>query len=547
MQTLRSVDISAAEWRWVIVISGILVALTLVPYAWALASNNADDNWQFMGVLANPKDGATYLSKIEQGRNGAWLFELRHTPEAHNGAGFHVFYLFLGHAARLTGLSTVLIFHLARVATSLFMYIALYQFGATVWVRLRPRRLFFALVAVGAGLGWLLLLIDPDAIAIDLKMPEAFPFFASFANPHFPLTIACLALIASTFLEAFRRGFSAEPTADNGGLQVMVMSMVLALIQPFALVPIGSALVAYLLVRAYLTRRIPSHELRWSSMLWLPALPFAVYYAAVFRFNDVMAAFNEQNITPSPAPYLYLFGYGMLLIVALPGLVRAVRRFERDGDQFMLLWFVLNVVLLYAPINVQRRLTVGLIIPLVFFAVRSLEDFWFFKVPKRWRAPALAALFVLLLPTNLLNLSIPLFGVTASPESGLENGLLVETDYWDAFRWLDRRGDRDAVALAAPTVSVWIPAYTSARVVYGHEYETVPAKERKQQVEAWYRGADCTTLTNSAVPFHVDYIFLGPQERALADDDATAARCVESLPADTLRETFGDVTVYIRP
>jgi len=547
MQTPRSVDISAAEWRWVIALSGILVTLTLVPYAWALASNHAADDWQFMGMLANPKDGATYLSKIEQGRNGAWLFELRHTPEAHNGAGFHVFYLFLGHAARLTGLSSLLVFHLARVATSLFMYIALYQFGATVWVRLRPRRLFFALAAVGSGLGWLLLLIDPDEIAIDLNMPEAFPFFASFANPHFPLSIACLALIASTFLEAFRRGFSEWPTADNGGLQVMLLSMVLALIQPFALVPIGAALVVYLVVRAYLTRRIPSHELRWSSMLWLPALPFAVYYAAVLRFNDVMAAFNEQNLTPSPAPHLYIFGYGMLLVVALPGLVRAVRRFERDGDQFMLLWFVLNIILLYLPLNLQRRLTMGLIIPLVFFAVRALEDFWFFKVPKRWRTPALAALFVLLLPSNLLNLSIPLFGVTASPESGLESGLLVETDYWDAFRWLDRRGDRDAVVLAAPTISVWIPAYTPARVVYGHEYETVPAKVREQQVEAYYRGADCTTLTSSAVPFHVDYIFWGPQEQALAADGATAAPCVESLPADTLRETFGDVTVFIRP
>lgn len=546
MQTLRSVDISASEWRWVILISGVLVTLTLIPYAWALASNQGAGDWQFMGMLANPKDGATYLSKIEQGRSGAWLFELRHTPEAHNGAGINVFYLFLGHAARLTGLSSVLVFHLARVATSLFMYIALYQFGATVWIRLRPRRLFFVLVAAGSGLGWLLLLIDPDAIAIDLKAPEAFPLFAAFANPHFPLSIACLALIASTFVVVFRRGYSAEPSVENGGLQVMLLSMALALIQPFALVPIGSALVAYLVVRAHLTRRIPSHELRWSSMLWLPALPFAMYYAAVLRFNDVMAAYNEQNVTPSPAPYLYLFGYGLLLIVALPGLVRAVRRFERDGDQFMLLWFVLNVALLYAPFNLQRRMAIGLIIPLVFFAVRSLEDYWFFKVPKRWRAPAFAALLIFLLPSNLLNLALPLFGVVASPESGLENGMLVESDYWEAFAWLSDQGETDAVVLAAPTISVWIPAYTPDRVVYGHEYETVPARKRLAQVERWYRGEDCATLLGGAVPFHVQYIFWGPQEQAFAEDSA-ASSCVGSLPDRTPRETFGDVTVFIRP
>ncbi len=96
MQTLRSVYISAAEWRWVIVISGLLVALTIVPYAWALARNQSTSEWQFMGMLTNPKDGATYLAKIEQGREGSWLFQLRHTPQQHDGAVFHTFYLFLG-------------------------------------------------------------------------------------------------------------------------------------------------------------------------------------------------------------------------------------------------------------------------------------------------------------------------------------------------------------------------------------------------------------------------------------------------------------------
>ena len=32
MRALRSVEISRTEWRWVIVMSGFLVALTLLPY-----------------------------------------------------------------------------------------------------------------------------------------------------------------------------------------------------------------------------------------------------------------------------------------------------------------------------------------------------------------------------------------------------------------------------------------------------------------------------------------------------------------------------------
>ena len=556
MQTLRSVYVSTSEWRWVIIISGLLVALTLVPYAWALARNETDDGWQFMGMLSNPKDGATYLSKIEQGREGAWLFELRHTPEEHNGAGFHTFYLFLGHTARITGLSDLVIFHLARVATSLFMFISLYQLGATVWIRLRPRRLFFTLLAVGSGLGWLLLLISSNTISVDMNIPEAFPLYAAYTNPHFPMSIASLALIVATYLVVFRRGYAEGPSVENGGLGLMLLSMLLALIQPTALVPIGGALVLYVIARWNITREFPVHELHWASMLWLPAIPFALYDLAVFQYIDIMGEFNQQNQTPSPAPYLYLFGYGLLLLVAIPGLVRAVRRFERDGDQLMLLWFVVNVVGLYAPFNLQRRLALGLIIPIVYFAVRSLEDYWFYKVPEKWRSPAMIALIVFIVPSNVFVMLIPLFGAVADPESGLDAGLLIETDYWNTFKWLDDHGIADAVVLASPNISLWIPAYTEEVVVYGHEYETVPADERLKQVEDWYRGEDCETLLSDRVPFKVKYIFWGPQERDMGQSDdeennpiiyPNAGKCITELPPDRIEQEIveGDVTLYV--
>ena len=553
MQTLRTVYVSAAEWRWVIVISGLLVALTMAPYAWALARNQATADWQFMGMLANPLDGATYLSKMEQGRAGSWLFQLRHTPEKHDGAVFHMFYLFLGHTARILGMSSLVTYHLMRMATSFFMYISLYQLGATIWVRQRPRRLFFVLSAVGSGLGWLVLFFNPDALAADLTIPEAFPFYASYANPHFPMSIASLALIASAYLVVFRRGYNAVPSVENGGLGLLLLSVLLALIQPIALIPIAAALVLYVGVRYWFTRKLPQHELRWAAMLWLPIIPFAVYDFAVFHFNDVMGAFNAQNQTPSPAPWLMLLGYGLLVIVAIPGLVRAVRRFERDGDQLMLLWLVVNVAGLYAPFALQRRLAMGLIIPLVYFAVRALEDTWFYRVPERWRSPALIALIVFLVPSNILVLTIPLYGTVFEPDSGLDQGLLVETDYWHTFEWLRDSGDKDAVVLASPNISLWIPAYTRQVVVYGHPYETVPNDEREEQVEQFYRGQDCATLLGDDLPFRVRYIVWGPQERSFAaeDDDGhifpDAGLCIAALPPERIEEEMseGDVTVYV--
>src|SRR5262249_21011540 len=90
------IDISPPEWQWVINISTILVALTFIPYAWAFASNPNNPHVQFMGVLTNPQDAATYLAKIGEGARGQWLFTFAHTPEKSDGSVLVEFYLVLG-------------------------------------------------------------------------------------------------------------------------------------------------------------------------------------------------------------------------------------------------------------------------------------------------------------------------------------------------------------------------------------------------------------------------------------------------------------------
>ncbi len=140
-------------------------------------------------------------------------------------------------------------------------------------------------------------------------------------------------------------------------------------------------------------------------------------------------------------------------------------------------------------------------------------------------------------------LGIPLFGVVFAPDSGLDKGLLVETEYWNTFEWLDDNGEADAVVLASPNVSLWIPAYTPQVVVYGHPFETVPNDERLKQVEDFYRGLDCETLLSDQLPFEVRYIMWGPQEERFAADRMTtnvtypdAGKCITEIPHDRIEQ-----------
>ncbi|MBN1284243.1 MAG: hypothetical protein JXB47_02490 [Anaerolineae bacterium] len=530
-----SPHIPPEEWRWVIIASSVLAIVTLLPYAWALAGNNTAPDVQFMGILANPRDGATYLAKMEQGYRGSLLFHLPYTPEPHSGTALNLFYLFLGHVARITHLESVIIYHVARVLGGLFMFIALYQLGASIWTQRRPRRLFFGLSALGSGLGWLAIVVDPGMLDIahnrlipDLTIPEAYPLYAVYTNPHFPLAIGILALVGSIYIQIFRPGAREDPTLYNQGLILTVASVALSLIQPQALVPVGVVLGAYLCVRGIKTRKFPLYEATWCIPLWFPAAPFLAYYFAITQTNPAIQAWSTQNLTPSPPPHYYLIGFLPLIVVALPGLARALRRFEPDGDQLMLTWLVVNSALLYAPINLQRRFAIGLIVPLTYFAVRGLEDYWVNAVPRALWRPALIGLFVVMLPSSIMAMGGPLFGAVFNIESGVANNLLLEKAYVDTLGWLRTRiplrtEGRDTVVLAAPDFSMFIPAWAGQRVAYGHPYETIDAAAKEAQVKAWYRGAGCQALLDGAVwggsRWRVDYVVVGPRERKLGLDE----------------------------
>jgi hypothetical protein len=544
MHQIATTNVSRAEWRWVIIFGGLLVSMTLLPYAWAFTSSAGDTGAQFMGILYNPQDGATYLSKIRQGEQGASQWHLAHTPEPHDGAFLQVFYLLLGHLARLLGLSPLLMFHVARLVTSFMMYIAIYHLGSTIWQRMRPRRLFFGMLAIGSGLGWLALVVTRNAsdLAVDLTIPEAIPLYATFVNPHFPLTIGLIALLASMFVVVFRPGFDAEPTATNGGGSVALISLALSLIQPQGWLPIAASLCAYLVVLAARARRIPRLELNWVLLVILPALPVLIYYLATVNINTAMRIWNEQNQTPSPAPLLYAIGFGLLLVVALPGVWRALRRFERDGDRFMLVWLAVNAALLYAPFNLQRRLAIGLIIPIVYFGVRALEDYWFQVISPRWRDAVLLTFFVFIVPSNVIAFGLPLVGI-ADQEAGIDRTLLLPDGYADAIRWLARNAPPGAVVLAPSGPSLWIPAYTNLRVVYGHPFETLNAADKQAAVAAWYRGDGCRELVDR---YAVQYVLA----RAVSPDDPGPGwpqACLNALALDHPIQTFGDVQLYQLP
>jgi len=527
-----TVYITSAEWRWVILIAGALALLAFAPLVWVALRGTP--GWQFMGTLHNYLDGATYFSKMRLGVEGEWLVTFQHTPETHSGALIQVLYPFLGQAAQVTGVPLMVMFHVARIGATVFMYVALYQLSATIWQRVRTRFIFFGIVSVGAGFGWLLApLLQIDTFPDFPLLPEAFPFYSSLMNVHFPLTLAFLALLCSLFVLVFRPGADDDPMVDQMWGAAGLLSVALAFLYPQALVPFGGALGLYMLSLWLRDRRLNVRLLRWFLAVVLPAVPIAAYYTMLLIYNPTMAEWNSQNITPAPSPLIMAAGFGIPLLLALPGIYRAFRRFERDGDRLMLLWLLCMIVAMYLPTNVQRRFGVGMMIPIAYFAARALEDTWLPLLSRRVRRLSLVVLFPMIAISQILMLFLPIIpALVDRPEASL--GVFLEQDYAAAFLWLDPRIDQSTVVLASPVVSAWVPGWTSGRVVYGHPYETLDAATKEAEVRAWYAAdTDCDALIER---YNVRYIFYGAEEIHLG-----AGACRNTL---RLIATFGSLEVY---
>lgn len=532
MQSRQTVHITAAEWRWVIVMSFLLVLLAFAPLMWVAVRGTGD--WQFMGVLHNYRDGATYLSKMALGENGDWLMHFLHTPDTHGGALIQTLYIGLGHVARLSGVPSVVLFHVARMGAALMMYITLYQLGASIWARVRSRRLFFGIASIGAGFGWLFGSLTRTVEFPDfVLLPEAFPFYSSLVNVHFSLTIAFLALLAGLFITVFRPGADEDTTVLYGWPVAVLLTVLLAMLYPQALVPISGAVVVSAGVMAWREKRVPAYILRWVLAVIVPAVPFALYYAAVVTYNPAFAEWNRQNVTKAPPLWMMVVGFGLPLLLGIPAVIRAVRRFERDGDRLMLLWGVAILVMTYFPTNVQRRFAVGLMIPIAYFATRALEDVWLPRISYRWRRWVYVALFPVIAISSLLTLFIPIIPVIAGqPQAAV--GIFLQRDYVAAFSWINQRTTVNDVVVASPLVGAWIPAWAGTRTVYGHPYETLQAAEREAEIEAWYSGAaDCERLIER---YDVDFILYGTEEAKLGD-----GACLGGL-REMVR--FGNVSIY---
>jgi hypothetical protein len=496
------------EWRWVALVILALLFTSSLPYliAWAATPNGST----FTGLVFNPLDANSYIAKMRQGFRGSWLFQLPYTPESHAGAHVFLYHLFLGHLARTTGLSLIMVYHGLRLCGGAAMLVALYALASRLTNDVAGRRVMFAVAALGSGLGWLL---GPLGImTADLWVPEAFPPYALLVNAHFPLAMA---LMMGIILCGLTIG-SKSQEMQNGiwlqGVGMALAAVLLGVIQPFGLVTVFGALGVMLAVRTFVQRAVPWRMGIWVIGAAVAALPYPIYMQRALRADPVLAAWMAQNVTASPPVWDWVLSYGLVFALAVPGVIAAVRR-SSDTDWMLLGWVATTFVGMYLPLPLQRRLALGLGVPLGLLAGIGWWRVVRPRVGVRRRRLVQNLMLVLCAMTSIFLMLVTSLAAVAG-----ESWFYLSEGERAALEWLRDEAETSTVVLCAPQTGLFVPAWAGQRVVYGHPFETVDAERREAQVTAYWAG-EMSPAQQEAFLWEnrVDYVLVGPRELEIGD------------------------------
>jgi hypothetical protein len=527
--------ISGREWILALSLAGAVTILLTVPYI--LGYGLARPGTVFTGVLMNPEDSQSYFAKMLQGYDGRWFYTITYTSEDHVPALVGTFYIVLGHIARLLGLTAEIVWHGARVIADMFMFTTTFVFIATFIRDYQTRWIAYLLAIFSSGLGWLLLLAGKSqwlgAFPVDFKMPEAHLFFTGLTFPHVAVAIG---LMLAYFLLLIRMSTNVRRNwfyAVLAGLVVLVLGFVF----PFIVILMGLTVASY-----WLYSCLRSRSLLWKvGALYLVSFvilaPLFLYFVLTARENAAFQAWLSQAITPSPPIPHYAIAYGALLLFAiLPLLLREHPVRQGESTALLWIWIFSAALLVYAPLSQQRRFVLGVQIPLAILAsigltrvvlpaLKQTGTFRRLVQNPRYSMAGLERLFIFLFLAvmSLSNIYV-LADLSANLSFRQPYPFFRTHAEIAAINWIQTNTDRSDIIFAGYQTGNYLGAHAGNHVVIGHWAETTEWEKKYREAYRFYNPlTDDQWRRDFLNHYNVSYVWLGPEERSLGQQDLDEA------------------------
>lgn len=466
-----------SELRWVIVWAVLIVMLASLPYMWGAIIT--PQGYSFTGLTHNIDDGAVYLSWMRQAADGHFFIRNLFTNEPQPVRQFNVLFLAMGWFAAITHLPLVIVFHLARIALGIALILCIWQFSK-LFLDEKQRRLLVPLVGLSSGVGWLIPNVTMPIGSVDMWQPEAITFLSIYLNPLF---LAGLLLMIGAFywLELARREGSTR-YAVYAGLHLLLLGN----IHTYDVLTVACVWTAYLI---YLRFQIADCRLTFrtvglSALAAVIAAPSVAYQYWVYAIDPVYRARANSPI-PSPPVWSFFEGYGLVLVGAVVGASLLVRRsrntqYSIPNTRLLVVWSIVGFAVPYIPIAQQRKLIMGLHVPLCILCAFALSRLMA-RLPASLGRIALVGLLIFAAGSNVRFLGNDM-KLLRTGRTVTHYAAYLSTSEVTAMRYLGQHAKPSDTILAPPGFSLFAPALTGRQVFYGHWSETPDFSDK---VDEW--------------------------------------------------------------
>jgi len=458
--------------------------ITNIPYIFGIFSSG--NGLIFGGLIQNPIDGNTYLAKMYEGYLGEWKFHLPFSVERGEGAYLFLFYLFLGHLSRWLGLSLIIMFHVARIIATVALFLSVSFFIEKLLpVETYAKKIALILCLFGSGSGWLVLFFN--LFTTDMWVAETYPFFSAYTNPHFPLGLALI---------LFLLVYSYHAQNIKSFLLATVLGLSLAAIMPFGIVVLAGI---YLIENTW--RYLSERQIVLTPFFTLigGGIYLLYQYFAILR-DPVLSEWNIQNVTLSLPMWDIILSLSPAFFLAIIGYRVTSCSLPAFSVRVLCGWALLGFLLIYFPFNLQRRFMLGLYIPFSLLAVFGLVE-----ISKRMRSRIKHVYLIAILLSVLTNVIVLSAGIFCF--FSRDKKIFYSKLERDAFNWIIKNTPEDSIILASGEMGLLIPGHTGRRVLFGHPFETIHAKQREESVRSVFQGkAEPDEINRLLQTDGIDYI-----------------------------------------
>lgn len=282
-----------------------LLALILSCIPVLVGIGSKPEGGLYLGVQTNLDDHAVYAAWMKQAQEGRLLFENRFTTEQQSGLTLHAYFWALGNLSRVTGIPVAM--HLGRILFALLFCALLWRTIGRYGADLRTRTITYALCLFGAGFGWAVFRQYGVDAPIDGWQPEAFTFPSILTNGLFCVSLWLILIVWNAILDSRD---SWRPVL-HGALAALLLTNV----HTYDMLTVGLVAVGFA-VSCVASRTASGIWAFRCAVIALGALPSLAWHLYVLSVDPVFAE-RAATFTPSPKFLWVLLGYAPLLFLAL--------------------------------------------------------------------------------------------------------------------------------------------------------------------------------------------------------------------------------------